>query len=217
MDKPTAITGGNVTAGGNITAVSSCGDGSPSASNPQGSSSISIGASIRNENPATPSTHAVHISTSSPQAQTPDTVNVHAPVLPQLQSILAPYTIEPLRHPAGVWSKTLEIVEKKLLKHKLPPLINTIPTSQSARENIRAVVGALNTFQKDEEKKQWSYTWRGKEVVIVDHVGKILKTMEPYSKIVDTAIQSNPEVTSLVWGGVRAIMQVCNSVSMPTH
>ena len=39
-------------------------------------------------------------------------------------------------------------------------------------------------------------------------IGKILKRVEKYSKVVDTAVQSNPQVSALVWAGIRAIMQV---------
>ncbi|RPB18346.1 hypothetical protein L211DRAFT_797364, partial [Terfezia boudieri ATCC MYA-4762] len=37
---------------------------------------------------------------------------------------------------------------------------------------------------------------------------KILKNVGQYTTVVDTAIQSNPQVSALVWAGVRAIMQV---------
>ncbi|KAF8432508.1 hypothetical protein BGX38DRAFT_1263247 [Terfezia claveryi] len=107
-----------------------------------------------------------------------------------------------------VWAKALELAEKKLNDNNLPPLNLTNLTSQSAEENIEAVVKVLNTVQEDDKKKRWSYTWRGKEVVVVERLGKILKNMEQYTKVVDTAIQSNPQVSALVWAGVRVIMQV---------
>ena len=73
---------------------------------------------------------------------------------------------------------------------------------------MEAVVKALHTLQEDDKKKRWSYTWRGKEIIVVEHLGKILKTAEKYSKVVDTAVQSNPQVSALVWAGVWAIMRV---------
>ena len=57
--------------------------------------------------------------------------------------------------------------------------------------------------------KRWSYTWRGKKVIVVERLGKILKSVEKYSKVVDIAVQSNPQVTALVWAAVWAIMRVC--------
>ena len=133
---------------------------------------------------------------------------MHIPV-PEMKSTPAPNAIEPPSHFAVVWGKTLEIAKKKLSDKNLPLLDLTTLTSHSAEKNIAAVVKALNAIQEDDKKNRWSYTWCGKEVIIVEHLGKILKTVEKYSKVIDTTIQSNPEVTALVWGAVRAIMQVC--------
>ena len=70
------------------------------------------------------------------------------------------------------------------------------------------VVKKLATLQEENKEKQWSYNWRGKEVKVMERLGKILKIVDNYSKVVDTAVQSNPQVTALVWAGVRAIIQV---------
>ena len=93
---------------------------------------------------------------------------------------------------------TLEIAEKKLRESSLPPLDLSTLTSQPGEENIRMVVKELTTLQKENKEKQWSYTWSG----------KILKIVDIYSKVVDIAIQSNPQVSALVWAGIRAIVQV---------
>ena len=81
-------------------------------------------------------------------------------------------------------------------------------TSQLPGGNIRAVIEALDTLQKAEKDKRLHYSWNGKKVVIVERLGKFLKTAEPYSKTVDKAIQSNP-VAALVWAGIWTIMRVC--------
>ncbi|KAF8428005.1 hypothetical protein BGX38DRAFT_435818 [Terfezia claveryi] len=180
--------------------------GSP-APGAQGSSTISVSApivqishsqseSITSENPAPSSTYGSNIQTSSCQAQASAEIIVQAAAPPQTKSALQ------------VWAKALEFAEKKLADNNLPPLNLTNLTSQSAEENIEAVIEALNTVQKDHKKKRWSYTWRGKEVIVVERLGKILKEVEKYSKVVDIAIQAKPEVGALVWAGVRGIMQV---------
>ena len=107
-----------------------------------------------------------------------------------------------------VWAKVLEITKKKLSDNNLKPLDLTDLTSQSAEENIRAVIDALNTLQEDSKNKRWRYPWRGKEVIVVESWGKILKSMEKYSKIVDITIQKAPKVGALVWASVWAIMKV---------
>ena len=101
-----------------------------------------------------------------------------------------------------VWEKALEIAKKKLSDNNLPPLDLTNLTSQSAEENMETIVKALNTVQEDDKKKG------GKKVIFVEYLGGILKNVEQYTKVVDTAIQSNPQVSALVWAGVWAIMRV---------
>ena len=131
-------------------------------------------------------------------------------VQPQTQSTPGPGVIEPSSHSAIVWAKAMEIAEKKLRDSNLPPLDLSNLTSQSAEENIEAVVKALNTLQNDDKKQRWSYTWRGKQVIVVERLGKILKSVEKYTKIVDTAIQSDPGVSALVWASIWGIMRVRN-------
>ena len=70
------------------------------------------------------------------------------------------------------------------------------------KENIQAVVKALETLEKDNKNKGWS------RILCGEGFGKILKCVAKYTKVVDTAIQSNPQVSALVWAGIQAIMQV---------
>lgn len=109
---------------------------------------------------------------------------------------------------SAVWAKTLIIAEIKLRENNLPQLDRTNLTSQSAKENIRTIIEQLNTLQDDDKKNQWSYTWRGKKVTVIVRLGRILQIVERYAKVVDAVVQSNPQVSSLVWAGVSAIMRV---------
>ena len=143
------------------------------------------------------------------RSRSPSPAVDHHITKPVSPSTSIPDTIDPSPHSAVVWDKTLDIAQKKLGEMDLPLLDLTNLTSQSAEENIQTVFKALNTIQEDKKEERWSYNWFGKETVIVEHLGKILKTLDKYLKVVDTMIQHNLEVTSLVWGAVRAIMQVC--------
>ena len=154
---------------------------------------------IASENLASPSTCALYSPTSTCQAQA-------SAVLPTLTP--GPTVIEAPTHCSVVWAKALEIAIKKLNDNNLPPLDLTNLTSQSAEENIETVVKALNILQEDDNKKRWSYTWHGKEVIVVERLGHILKGIEKYSKTVDIAMQCNPQVSALVWAGVWAILRV---------
>ena len=150
---------------------------------------------LASENLAPPST-SPHHSTTTCLVQTSAEIDVHAIVLPEMKSAPDSDGIEPS---SQVWAKALEIARKKLGDNNLPPPNLTNLISQSAEENMEAIVKALNTAQEDHKKQRWRYTGR---------LGKILKSVETYTKVVDTAIQSNPQVSALVWAGMRAGMQV---------
>lgn len=143
--------------------------------------------------------------------------NIPVAVLPQ--STAGPDVITPSPCSSIVCTKALDIANKKLSDSNL--YLREL-TSRSAERKIEAVIKALNTSQEDDKKKRWSYTWRGKEVIVVERLGKILGGVEKYSKIVNTAIQSNPQVSGasqvevwtsvlarLVWASVWDIVRVC--------
>ena len=110
--------------------------------------------------------------------------------------------------PDVVWAGALEITQKKLRDNNLSPLGITDLTTQSTEQTIEAVINALITLQNDDIKKRWRYTWRGRAVIVVQSLGKILKSIEKYSKVVDTVVDSNPQMRALVWAGIWGIMQV---------
>ncbi|RPB22652.1 hypothetical protein L211DRAFT_826561 [Terfezia boudieri ATCC MYA-4762] len=202
-----------INAGGDVTVGPSGGHGSPSSACAQGSSAMSVSApiiqishsdseSMASKNPIPPSICSPHTPTSICHVQASAETDVQAP---HTNSALDPDAMEAS---SQVWAKALEIAKKKLSDKNLPPLDLTNLTSQSAEENIEAVIKALNTAQEDDKKNRWSYTWRGKEVIVVERLGKILKNVEKYSQVVNIAIQANPQVSALVWAGVWAIMRV---------
>ena len=73
---------------------------------------------------------------------------------------------------------------------------------------MKAVVESLKALQADEQKNRWRYNWRGKEIIIVDRLGDILRSMGKYTGIVGTVVQCDPLVGGLVWAGIQGIMQV---------
>ena len=109
---------------------------------------------------------------------------------------------------AAMWERTLAIANQKLIDSNLPPLDFENLKSQSAEENMQAVIRELETARAKNKKAQWHYSWRGRKIIVVERLGKILRGVQKYAPIVDTAIQHSPEVTALVWGGARAILQV---------
>lgn len=160
-----------------------------------GSPSSSV---VQGTSSASPGIPTIHVS----QAKT----DVHTKVQPETKSTSGPDIID------VAWAAALKIAKTKLGDSFPLELTNLTPG-----DNIRSVIEVLNTLQKDEKKKRWSYTWRGRKVVIVERLGRILKIVEPYSKVVDTAIQANPQVAALVWAGVWAIMRVGINLTLSTQ
>ena len=107
-----------------------------------------------------------------------------------------------------VWAKTVDITNKKLLEHSLPTLAPHNLASNSAAENIQSILKDLNTAQVDDQKRRWRYAWNGIGVIVVERWRKVLKSIEKYAAVVDTAIQHHPEITALVWACARTILQV---------
>ena len=143
---------------------------------------------------------------------------------PGVHNEVPPETGEPIPGPDIdlVWDKALKLAKGRLgNSNLLLSLAN--PTSQSGGGNIRAVIEALDTLQEDENKKRWSFTWRGEKVIIVDHLRRFLKAVEPYSTVVGSAaqgiaVQGNLQLAAVVWAGVLAIMRVCiNLLCQPTE
>ena len=112
-----------------------------------------------------------------------------------------------------LWQKALEVAQGSLAKYGLPSIELGGTNSQSATDNIQSLVTELETAHQENKDKQWHYKDRhGNEVALVERLGKIVKSINKYAKIVDTTIQHHPNITSLVWAGARTILQVCHSL-----
>ena len=155
---------------------------------------------------STPSVSALSLVSAPPLGSA---LPVSVPEEIDVQPAKFPGLIEPLPHSSVVWTQTLKLAEEKLRDKKLPPLGTLELTSDPAKENIGAVISSLNAMREDKQNKQWSYTTSdGRKIIFVERLGEILRSMEPYTKIVDTMIQHDPQVSALVWGGIQAIIQV---------
>jgi hypothetical protein len=99
-----------------------------------------------------------------------------------------------VRNPSP-WQRALSIAKDHLSEKEWKQLDPAL----SECDSIESVIKAAEDAQKNAKEKQWSCH---------DKVGRILKGLEKYAKIVDTGIQHNPEITALVWGAVRLMLQV---------
>jgi hypothetical protein len=81
-----------------------------------------------------------------------------------------------------------------------------------SEEAILSVRGATDAVMRQLE--EWKLT--NKLGIDSRRIEKVLKVVEKYSAIVNVAIQHHPDITALVWAGVRLIIQVRSSVR-PCH
>ena len=60
-------------------------------------------------------------------------------------------------------------------------------------------------------KKRWQYTRKsGEKVIFVDLFGKIIKWIDLFKQVGDTAVQYDPVHAALPWAGVRFLLQGCS-------
>ena len=155
--------------------------------------------------PCTPvGTPTIQVSPPQPEP----TTACEDPAISQVQGVLPQTKTTQSLDIDTVWAEALKIATEKLGDSNLPFYLTNL-SSPSPVGNIRAVIEALDTLQQAEKDKRLHYTWNGKKVVIIERLGKFLKIAEPYSKIVDISIQSNPGVAAPVWAGIWTIMRVC--------
>lgn len=79
-------------------------------------------------------------------------------------------------------------------------------------ELVDAVVSIAEQAKELFERKRWKFDVNGKTVVVADQVERILRGMDKYSLIVDIAVPYGPSMASVVWGTVRSVMKVCQTI-----
>lgn len=69
----------------------------------------------------------------------------------------------------------------------------------SSKDSLSAVIHYTEGVYNEAKNRQWIRT---------DRVHRILNSLQSFAKVGDICIQHSPEVTSLVWGSVRFLLQV---------
>ena len=73
------------------------------------------------------------------------------------------------------------------------------------------VLEVAEESRKECMKKRWRYTRKsGETVIFVDLFSKIVKWINIFKDIGDTAVQYDPVHAALPWAGVRFLLQVCS-------
>ena len=69
------------------------------------------------------------------------------------------------------------------------------------------------TAQEECKGKQWRYNrlnGKGESVIVRDTLSKLVKWVERFKQIGDTAVQYDPIHAALPWAGLRFLLEVCS-------
>jgi len=111
-------------------------------------------------------------------------------------------TVAPYR---SLWQRAYSIAKDQLSENER----KQFDLSAAGNDSIESAISAAKDAQKAAKEKRWVYrNEQGNEVVVMERVGKILRGMETYAKVVDILVQSSPKISALVWGSARFILQV---------
>jgi hypothetical protein len=110
-------------------------------------------------------------------------------------------------HPCpSLWQRVHSIAKDQLSKKEREEF--DLPTA-TGNDSIESAISAAKGAHKAAKDRRWVYrSKQGNDIVVMERVGRILRGMENYAKIGDILIQSSPEITALVWGAARFILQV---------
>ncbi|KAF8417386.1 hypothetical protein EV426DRAFT_376156 [Tirmania nivea] len=143
----------------------------------------------------------------SPDPSTPATASTSTPTPhPTVHTNDIP-AVAVCTDPNGLWQRALDIAQKKLSDKDLPPLDVSKHLSaasgangdQSASHIVALTIGDLQATIKTKQQRADGKTTRCEEM---------LKMFSKYAVIVDIAIQHSPQITALVWAGVRLTLQI---------
>lgn len=99
------------------------------------------------------------------------------------------------------WQQAFEKAKTKLPKHKFPDM------DVNSAESLTSVIDYAKKLQEDQKK--WTIRCGGKDRSVEDEVRKVLNTVQMYAPLADTFLGNSLEVSRLVWGSFRALLQVC--------
>jgi len=104
----------------------------------------------------------------------------------------------------SLWQRVYSIAKDQLSNKEREQL--DLP---AGNDSIESAISAAKSAHKAAKDRRWVYRRKqGNDIVVMERVGRILRGMENYAKIGDVLIQSSPEITALVWGTARFILQV---------
>jgi len=112
-----------------------------------------------------------------------------------------------------LWQRVYSIAKDQLSKKECEQL----DLLTAGNDSIESAISAAEDAHKAAKDRRWVYRRKqGSDIVVMERLGRILRGMENYAKIGDVLMLSSPEITALVWGAARSILQVGHPPS-PVH
>jgi hypothetical protein len=106
-----------------------------------------------------------------------------------------PIALQPLSQ-AEIRERTFFFLKDQLGPKELVGLGWDQYTRTTAKQANEAIVGVKSLVERGSQSR-WI------------KLDKVLQYVERYCKIIDVAIQHQPDITALVWAGMRTCIQVC--------
>jgi len=83
----------------------------------------------------------------------------------------------------------------------------------SCPDKLKVLSDLLETTQRTRQEcinKRWHYKRKsGEKVILVDLISKVIKWIDLFKQVGDTAVQYDPAHAALPWAGVRFLLEVC--------
>ena len=114
--------------------------------------------------------------------------------------------------PRDLWSEAVQKLpegDQQIIKE-----LRSIDTAQEPlSKTMDELLGLVKTVRDDSEAKQCTFSFRGKDIIIRDMMGKTICWMNKFKEVVDVIANVDPVHFGLPWAGVKFILEVCFSTN----
>ncbi len=100
---------------------------------------------------------------------------------------------------SSIWHDAMTLYIKQLPDEDQQSIVSTKDDSALTAQSIETLITPLIAKHKD-----------GAVMKLLMKLGPTLQHIRSFATVVDVAVQSHPNVTCLIWGGVRLILEVCS-------
>lgn len=92
--------------------------------------------------------------------------------------------------------------QQTAIQEKLPH------NATDASVTLREACETTKVLQESCKDRSWRWTYRGRDIMLRDEIGKILRLMERFVAVGDVVANVDPVHVGLPWAGIRSVLQV---------